>query len=718
MSRYRLRSPEQPWPVRVLLGAYEFCASLKLAVILIFLAAAILGWGTFVESRYGTPAVQFAVYGTWWFTLINTALAVNIFCAAAIRYPWKRHQTGFVITHIGLLVLLFGCLLSRNGGIDAQMPLFEGRSGAIAYEDTSHFELRIAPAAGSAESKVDVVPFTCGPVNWPDLAQMPWYWRLAKRDQGVVYDRDGVRLEVLDFYSRAEQTDAPYVQLAMTSPGQPRMDEETGRPLPAEMKWQKGAVTLRIQRSTNPQWPFGIGDGQMAGGGQITFAMTNDAGETEAFTQLRPTAPIGRQGQAVVWAGGRAHVVAVDERAGKGRFDLPDTGLQLEVLNVYRQAQPAADSKPGQITLAEGAAAEAPGAENPAIELAVYRGEEPAGRLVLFADLPYLNAQDYAHGVFGAYWFDHGEMDVQQRMSGQRGSRIDILQGADHKLYYRYWNRKEVVAAGPLPGDGTPVDAFKMPIAQLQMKVEEHVALDAPGKYVRALPFDKKEHPSTSTRAARVRLTVDEAAREFWIVSKPVGLLAGRRGSDEEETVASAKRSVTLAMPLDTIDVGFQVKLLDFERKLDPGTSQPSHYSSVVQFCDRQDETKLLRSGDTLITMNAPVDFTDPKTRRSYRLFQESFNGPYLPGDPIFNLLYDPAQPRQQLFASVLTVNYDPGRGTKYAGGLLIVVGIVTMFYMKAYFLTGGPRPAPATSRKRPAEAVEPEAKPVAAGTI
>src|SRR5690606_26425030 len=108
-------------------GLFDFCASLKLAVILILACALALAWATFVESAYGTPAVQFGMYGSWWFGLLNLMLAINIFAAAAIRYPWKKHQTGFVITHIGLLVLLFGCLMQRRGGIDAQMPIFEGQ---------------------------------------------------------------------------------------------------------------------------------------------------------------------------------------------------------------------------------------------------------------------------------------------------------------------------------------------------------------------------------------------------------------------------------------------------------------------------------------------------------------------------------------------------------------------------------------------------------------
>ncbi len=105
MARPKLVSPDQPFPVRAALRIYEFAASLKLAVVLILAMAYVLALATIIEAAWGTPAAQFGVYQTWWFNLGVVLLAVNIFCAAAIRFPWKRYQTGFVITHIGLLVL-------------------------------------------------------------------------------------------------------------------------------------------------------------------------------------------------------------------------------------------------------------------------------------------------------------------------------------------------------------------------------------------------------------------------------------------------------------------------------------------------------------------------------------------------------------------------------------------------------------------------------------
>ena len=85
MPARRLATSDQPLPVRMILTTYEFFASLQFAVVLIALLAIVLGLGTFVESAFGTEAVKFGVWNTWWFTLLNALLAVSIFCAAAIR---------------------------------------------------------------------------------------------------------------------------------------------------------------------------------------------------------------------------------------------------------------------------------------------------------------------------------------------------------------------------------------------------------------------------------------------------------------------------------------------------------------------------------------------------------------------------------------------------------------------------------------------------------
>lgn len=102
------------------------------------------------------------------------------------------------------------------------------------------------------------------------------------------------------------------------------------------------------------------------------------------------------------------------------------------------------------------------------------------------------------------------------------------------------------------------------------------------------------------------------------------------------------------------------------------------------------------------ITMNAPIDVDDPHTGRSYRLFQESYNGPWLPGSPEFEEIVPASSNKDELYMSVLSVNYDPGRGIRSAGCVLVIIGVAVMFFMRAYFFTPRHRP-PTALPDRPA---------------
>ncbi len=712
MAHYKLRSPGQPLWLQAALWLFEFSASLKLAVVLIFASAAVLGLATFVEKFYGTPGVQFGMYGAWWFTALNALLAWNIFAAAAIRYPWKRHQTGFVITHIGLLTLLFGCLMSRRGGIDAQMPLFEGARAHLAFEDSQHFVLSVhnrsadesIAKALDRKGKNTAIPFASGPFNWADYqSKLPYLpWRLAHRDQGVLYDNDGIKLQVLDYYSNSEEVQAPYLRLWLTMPGKAIMNAE-GKSAESSERWMPIELSIREPADERySQHRYGLGAREEVGGGKIVFLLAGSQQEADAFLHSQPEGEIGAQGQAVLYAAGEKFPIDVAEHARQGRFPLGKSGYEAEIVKFAANADLDRDAPANELHIVEAAGRE--GAENPAVELRIYYGDAPPQRMLLFADLPELNLQDYEQQVFGAYWFNHGKKTAAELQAGQGSSRIDILQGpfteeSGAKLYYRYWNRTTVVAAKELPLDETPVEAFKMPIAQLKMYADRtrFVPSDRPEKKLIAKKFDKATQAVAAHRAAKLQLTVDDKSETFWLEGKPV---EAEPRPPVIHTVASDKRVVSVSMPLDAIDVGFQVGLNEFEMKLDPGTSQPSHYSSYVDILPPDSDRALERN--VWITMNAPVDFADPRDGRSYRLYQESFMGPWRPSDPEFKRLVPGSSKKKLLYGSVLTVNYDPGRGVKYIGCLLVIGGIATMFYMRAYFFKpAGKAKAPPTSATR-----------------
>src|SRR5262249_20353005 len=105
---------------------YRFLASLKLAVFSLGSLAATLAYATFFESWYGTGAVQEWIYRSPWFAVLLAFLGMNILCAALIRYPWKRRQTGFLITHVGLLTVLAGSYYSVRRADEGQVGMLEG----------------------------------------------------------------------------------------------------------------------------------------------------------------------------------------------------------------------------------------------------------------------------------------------------------------------------------------------------------------------------------------------------------------------------------------------------------------------------------------------------------------------------------------------------------------------------------------------------------------
>ena len=114
---------------------YKFMSSIKLACVLLVALGAILAVATFYESLYDSKTAQHLVYGSPWFALFLGTLFVNIFCSTTIRYPWKSHQVGFVITHLGILFILTGSLQTLLYGIDGQMPIVEGGANDKAILD-------------------------------------------------------------------------------------------------------------------------------------------------------------------------------------------------------------------------------------------------------------------------------------------------------------------------------------------------------------------------------------------------------------------------------------------------------------------------------------------------------------------------------------------------------------------------------------------------------
>lgn len=119
--------------------ALRAAGSLKIAVPLTAVLAAVCAQATFWEARYGAAAAFRSFYGAWWFTVLWVLLAVNITAALWLRFfSPRRKSPGFYLTHLGVVVILAGGLVGRLWGVEGFLELHAAgpaRAFFLGYRD-------------------------------------------------------------------------------------------------------------------------------------------------------------------------------------------------------------------------------------------------------------------------------------------------------------------------------------------------------------------------------------------------------------------------------------------------------------------------------------------------------------------------------------------------------------------------------------------------------
>lgn len=106
------------------LGSVAFTVLISAGLIIFLIVS------TSMEAVNGTPFVQKVFYQTRWFDCLMALLWINLFCSTVIRFPFRKDQLGFLITHVGILGILIGAMLSKYYGIDGRIMIFEGETGS------------------------------------------------------------------------------------------------------------------------------------------------------------------------------------------------------------------------------------------------------------------------------------------------------------------------------------------------------------------------------------------------------------------------------------------------------------------------------------------------------------------------------------------------------------------------------------------------------------
>ncbi len=202
---------------------------------------------------------------------------------------------------------------------------------------------------------------------------------------------------------------------------------------------------------------------------------------------------------------------------------------------------------------------------------------------------------------------------------------------ADKAAYYWVYSKDGEVQEGKIT-QGDVIQTGWMGLEFKLLKVYQYSR--------REMEFTEQKYPSEVTTSA---VKVKYGDQERWMQLNSVT----RFFSDTAAYV--------LTYGNRRVDIGFPIFLKDFRLGNYPGLKKAMSYESEVMVPDK---------GNVVISMNEPLKL------RGYTFYQASFN-----------------QDRMgATLNSVLSVNYDPGRGLKYFGSILLVAGSILLFYFRKYY--------------------------------
>ncbi len=508
---------------------YRFLASVKLAVFSLGALAATLAYATFFESWYGAAASQEYIYRSPGFAILLAFLATNILCAALIRYPWKKRQTGFVVTHAGLLIVLFGSFFSVRTSDEGQVGMLEGDvKGELVRIDYPVIRIQEVDPHTREQGREYDLPFHPGPFAWgPGNPRSPGILgRLvslvslgstgsSKADGEVISEPgDPFRFVVKEHLPAAAEAKAhvadpggsPMIRLGLKFKG-PRMPKAQDAFESEEDHWFVTETRFyRVARSQPPALlTFAYVDRRELVNDFLKPAATTGAGGVARFRYQD------RSGQP------RTYDWALEGQQGKS-IVLPESDLTV-TLNETTDF-------PTHTARLSGVLGE------DAIPIAVFKIQagqnEPVTHMAL-ANLPMVPnvipsaehpEQPRPAALAQIHYMVYPTLDPK---TNGRFGQIDILAGPDQSLYYRVFGRGkgslgELRAAGPLT-KGENIVAFgggaNMDMT-ITFAVDQFFAAGVEKQIYEPVVLPKGQM-GNGIAACRAEMTVDGQTKEIWL---------------------------------------------------------------------------------------------------------------------------------------------------------------------------------------------------------
>ena len=442
-------------------------------------------------------------------------LSINVMAAVLVRYPWKRKQTGFIITHAGIEILLLGCLLSFRYSVDGKVSLQPGQKSEVIKLNDEEVGVDMADAGGKVRRHVfpvnlwkeagypNLAKFIAGSLHLSDL---PEEARWPEGHTAVWPLGDGAKLEVLDWQPAA----VPQIVLKRTPDGFPAAVVHLGGHLPNGMPMDQTINLLADGQGQGMVRPFG---------GTLELTLWKARSDAEVDEFLHPPKPedLPEMGRLAIHLDGKRYTLDVKkEQLGKDA-PLGDSGYKAAVEDYILHPPPP------QLPENHGQAAMASEPVDPQVSLRL-TGPTGVKKYLVAAWHPqfmaHLEDSDVGHhGSASAgdplVYYSHPQAYFTTK-EGTRG-RLQLLQALDGKLYVRMFQLQRDPSQKP----GEPFELrVGREMQNFWLNISLNVVQHAPSAVLvnefrpaHVEPRQMDDHP----RAMRVALTVDGQRQEAWL---------------------------------------------------------------------------------------------------------------------------------------------------------------------------------------------------------
>ena len=117
--------------------------SVQLTLMVLTVFAVAIGIATFIETSLGSAGARALVYNAIWFEALLALLVINLATNLLLHFPYRPAQFGFVLTHVGFIVVLVAAAITRFYGYEGRMAIREGASTDFMYSTDDYVHLTV-----------------------------------------------------------------------------------------------------------------------------------------------------------------------------------------------------------------------------------------------------------------------------------------------------------------------------------------------------------------------------------------------------------------------------------------------------------------------------------------------------------------------------------------------------------------------------------------------